>query len=340
MPNVFMTGATGFVGASLAPLLHDAGHKLRCLVRQGSDTQNLQGVPFERVVGSLDDEAVLREALRGTDIVVHLAALVSFCKPDTAHMWQVNVRGTEVLARLAREAGVGRFLHMSSVGAIGATTAPFVLNENSSYEIKRYRLPYCDTKRSGEQAVLAEVSRGLDAVIVNPASMFGPGDRRKTRSSLLNIAAKSRIPFSPPGGLCMADVRDVARGTMSALEKGRTGERYILGGQNLHGREMVAAVMEAAGRLPPRLTLHRYIVNCLAAAARVVEAFKPLPPPMTAQMLRMWPLFFWYSSAKAEAELGYSARPIRDALQGTYRWMELEGLLVRPRAANEPKASA
>jgi len=340
MPNVFMTGATGFVGASLAPLLHDAGHKLRCLVRQGSDTQNLHGVPFERVVGNLNDEAVIRDALRGIDIVVHLAALVSFCKPDTAHMWQVNVRGTEVLARLAREAGVERFLHMSSVAAIGASTEPLVLDESSFYEIERYRLPYCDTKRRGEQTVLDEVSRGLDAVIVNPASMFGPGDRRKTRGSMLEFATQGRIPFSPPGGLCMADVRDVARGTMLALEKGRTGERYILGGQNLHGRELVAAVMEAAGRLPPRFTLNRYIVNCLAAAARVVEAFKPLPLPMTAQMLRMWPLFFWYSSAKAEAELGYSARPVRDAICGTYRWMELQGLLARQRATNEPKASA
>jgi len=313
---------------------------VRCLVRPTSDVRNLQGVPFERVEGCLGDEAVLREALRNVDIVVHLAAVVSFRKPDTAQMWTVNVRGTEALARLAREAGVGRFLHMSSVAAIGATTEPRVLNETSPYEIHRYRLPYCDTKRQAEEIVLNEVAHGLDAVIVNPVSMFGPGDRRKAQNSLLDAADDDRIPFSPPGGVAVADVRDVARGVMAALDRGRTGERYILGGHNLHGHELIAEVMAVVGRRPPRFTLNRHLVRGLAAAARVVEVFTPLPPPMTAQMLRMCPLFFWFSSAKAEAELGYTAGPIGDAIRETYRWMEEQGLVpVRPRH-DKPEATA
>ena len=340
MSNVFVTGATGFVGANLVPLLHGAGHKLRCLVRKSSDTRNLQGIPYERVEGNLGDEGVLREALSGIDIVVHLAALVSFSKPETAQMWLVNVRGTEVLARLAREAKVARFLHMSSVAAVGATLTRQVLDEKSSYGLGRYRLPYFDTKHQAEEISLSEVARGLDAVIVNPVSMFGPGDRRKTEGSLLDAAARGRIPFSPPGGVNVADVRDVARGTMAALRRGRTGERYILGGQNLHGRDLVATVMDVVGRRPPRFTLHRYVVQCLAAAARVIEVVKPLPPPMTAQMLRMCPLFFWYSSAKARSELGYSSRPVREAIKETFQWMEQQGLVTLPAPADKPGKTA
>jgi dihydroflavonol-4-reductase len=340
MPDVFVTGATGFVGANLVPLLHSAGHRVRCLVRPGSDVRNLKGVPFERVTGSLQDKDLLKDALRNVDIVVHLAALVSFRKPDTAHMWNVNVLGTEQLARLAREAGVGRFLHMSSVAAVGATTRPQVLNENSPYQIQRYRLPYCDTKRQAEEIVLNQVARGLDAVIVNPVSMFGPGDRRKAQNSLLDAAAADRIPFSPPGGVGVADVRDVARGVMAALERGRTGERYILGGQNLRGHELIAEVMAVAGRRPPRFTLNRHIVAAAAAAARLIEAFVPLSPPMTAQMLRMCPLFFWFSSAKAEEELGYQAGPVRNAIREAYRWMEEQGHVpMRPRP-DKPEATA
>ncbi len=340
MPDVLVTGATGFVGANLVPLLHSAGHRVRCLVRPSSDVRNLQGVPFERVEGCLSDEALLKDALRNVDIVVHLAAFVSFSKSDTAQMWNANVLGTELLARLAREAGVGRFLHMSSVAAIGARPGPRVLNENSAYEIQRYRLPYCDTKRRAEEAVLNEVARGLDAVIVNPASMFGPGDRRKAQNSLLDAAANDRIPFSPPGGVAVADVRDVARGVMAALERGRTGERYILGGHNLRGRELIAEVMAVVGRRPPRFTLNRHIVHGLAAAARVLEVFMPLKPPLTAQMLRMSPLFFWYSSAKAEDELGYKAGPIRDAIREAYRWMEEQGQVAAQPRTDKPETTA
>jgi len=340
MAHVLVTGATGFVGANLVPLLHSAGHRVRCLIRSSSDVRNLQGMSFERVEGSLDDKASLREGLRNIDIVVHLAALVSFNKPDTAQMWNVNVQGTETLARLARQAGVGRFLHMSSVAAVGATTEPRVLNENSPYNIACYRLPYCDTKRRAEEIVLTEAARGLDAVIVNPVSMFGPGDRRKAHDSLLEAAARDRIPFSPPGGVAVADVRDVARGTMAALEHGRTGERYILGGQNLLGRELVAEVMAAVGARPPRFTLNRHVVRGLAAAARVAEAFVPLRPPITAQVLRMCSLFFWFSSAKAEAELGYKAGPIRNAIRSAYQWMEEQGQVPVVPRPDKPEATA
>ncbi len=324
MATVFITGATGFVGATLLPMLHAQGHQLRCLLRPGNPGENLVGIPHERIVGDLANSEALAEGLAGCDLVVHLAALVSFSKPDRQRMFQINAQGTAVLARLAREAGVQRFLHMSSVAAVGGCRNPQVLDENSPYTLHKYDLPYFHTKLAAEQAVLEEVQRGLDAVVVNPSSMFGPGDRRKAEGSLLDAAQKGRIPFAPPGGVNVADVRDVARGCLQALESGRRGQRYILGGENLHGRELVETILAQAGQPAPRFGLPAVLLRGLAVGARLVETVHPLRPPMTAQMLTMAPMYFWYSSAKAERELGYHHGPVAPAIQEAYAWMRTQ----------------
>lgn len=319
-PITLVTGASGFVGHHLLPLLASTGHRLRCLVRD-PHWSSPHGTP---VVGSLDDEAALRRGLAGVDFVVHLAALVSFARKDAAASFATNEAGTRRLAALARAAGVRRFLHVSSVVAIGYSEEPEVLDESSPYNLARLRVPYCDSKHAAEQAVLTEVDKGLDAVIVNPSSMFGPGDRRKARNSLLDAAQRRRVPFSPPGGANFADVRDVAAGCRAALERGRTGERYILGGENLTGRQLLATVFAAAGRRPPRLSLPRPLVEMLAAGAGVLERFVDLRPPLTAQVLRMASAYFWFSSSKAERELGYRSGPVLAAVEAAYRWMEEE----------------
>jgi len=316
--TTLVTGASGFLGHSLLPLLAGAGHRLRCLVRDAS----FATTHGETMVGSLEDEASLTTALAGIEVVVHLAALVSFSRRDRAASFAINRDGTRRLAALARVAGVRRFLHVSSVVAVGYSEQPAVLDETAPYGGWRLRVPYCDSKRAAEAAVLAEVENGLDAVIVNPASMFGPGDRRKARNSLLDAARSGRVPFNPPGGANFADVRDVAAGCMAALSRGRTGERYILGGENLTGRQLLATVFAAAGRRPPRAMLPRPLLRALAAGAAVAERLVPLRPPLTAQILRMASVYFWYSSAKAERELDYQARPVAAAVRAAYDWLD------------------
>lgn len=320
--TTLVTGASGFLGCHLLPRLAAAGHHVRCLVRDPGWTTVHGAV----VRGSLEDEESLRVALRGVDTVVHLAALVSFARKDRQASFAVNESGTKRLARLARAAGVARFLHVSTVAAIGCTDRPEVLDETAPYELGRLRIPYCDSKRAAELAVLDEVGRGLDAVIVNPSSMFGPGDRRKARNSLLDAARRGRIPFCPPGGANFADVRDVAQGCLAALAKGRTGERYILGGENLTGRQLLAVVFTPLGRRPPRWQLPAAVARLLAAGAGLVEVLVELQPPLTAQILRMTPRFFWFTSAKAEHELGYRSGSVLDAVRAAYRWMDEVGL--------------
>ena len=168
--------------------------------------------------------------------------------------------------------------------------------------------------------MLAEVERGLDAVVVNPSSMIGPGDRRKAES-LFGAVARGRLPLCPPGGVSFADVRDVAAGCVEALDRGRTGARYILAGSNLTGRQMIEAVAAAAGTTAPRATMPAWIARGLAAMATAWETVRPLQPPLTAQMLRLLPVYHWFSSARAERELGYRARPIDGALTETFAWL-------------------
>ncbi len=330
-PLVFMTGATGFVGTALARMLHERGYRLRCLLRPGSDESGLFSIPFERVEGDLGDEAALEEGIRNTDFVVHLAAKVGFAKKDREECFEVNAGGTARVARIARRLGTGRMLHVSSVSAVGYSDRPVLLDERQPYNFDRLGIPYCDSKHLAEKAVLEEVSRGLDAVLANPASMVGPGDRRKGRGSLLEAVAEGRIPFHPPGGVNIVDLRDACAGMLALMEGGRTGERYILGGFNLRGRELLETAAAVARGRPPRFTLPRPLALLLASAATAWETFFPLKGPVTAQILRLSPRFLWYSSRKAEEEVGYAVYPIEMAFKEAFDWMRrVEDDLPRP----------
>src|SRR5262245_60096934 len=307
--HCFLTGASGFVGANLAPMLA-RGFRLRCLVRPGQELPELAGVPHDRVEGTLADENALAGGLRGADVAVHLAALVSFRPEDRAAMFAVNAAATERLAALARAAGVRRLLHVSTISAVGYSDTPRPLDERAPYNFAPLRIGYCDSKRAAETAVLTEVDRGLDAVIVNPPSMYGAGDRRKGEGSLLEALLRGRIALSPPGGLCVADVRDVCAGCLLALERGRRGERYILGGENLTGRELFARIAQIVGGKAPRLSPPRWLVRAAARALRVVERVRGSRPPLTSEVLTLSARWLWYSSQKAIDELGYRPGPV------------------------------
>jgi dihydroflavonol-4-reductase len=320
--KIFLTGATGFVGANLAPMLAAAGHHLRCLIRPGNPADALADLDFEPVEGTLEDEGTLGDALRGVDVVIHLAALVSFAKGDREAMFRTNTEGTRRLARLARRSGVGRFLHMSTISAVAYSDRPDVLDETAAYNFGPLHIGYCDSKHAAEDAVRDEARSGLDAVIVNPPTMFGPGDRRKSEGSLLEVVSKERVPFLPPGGINAADVRDVCRGCLLALQLGRTGERYILGGQNLTNGELIETIARSAGVTPPRRRLPRWLATALARGATVWEVIHPLRPPVTAQILRLSTRFLWFSSQKAAEELGYAASTCDRAIRDTLAWMD------------------
>ena len=316
-----MTGASGFVGRHLLPRLA-VDHRLRVLVRPGQQLPQFADTPHERVEGRLDDERALAAGLAGVDKVVHLAALVSFRPEDRAAMFAVNAAATATLARLARAASVRRFLHVSTISAVAFADSPVELDERAPFNFGPLGIGYCDSKFAAERCVLDEARRGLDAVIVNPPSMYGGGDRRKGEGSLLDAVFAGRVRVAPPGGLNVANVTDVCDGIVRALERGRTGERYILGGENLTGRDLLERIAAVVGGRAPRRTVPRPVVLASARALRLKERLVGSRPPITSEILQLAGRWQWFTSEKAARELDWRAGPVDDGIAAA--WHELQ----------------
>ena len=334
-PICFLTGASGFVGRHLAPLLA-AEFRLRVLVRPAQAVPHLDGLDCERVEGRLTDLAALHRGCDGAAVVVHAAALVSFRREDRAAMFTINALATRELAAVARSAGVERFLHVSTIAAVAYRDAPEPFDENAPYNLGPLRIGYCDSKFAGERRVLEECKLGLDAVIVNPPSMYGAGDRRKGDDSLITAVLEGRVRAAPPGGLAVAAVGDVCCGMLAALHRGRRGERYLLGGENLTGKELLARIAAIVGGRAPARTAPRALVRAAAFALGWKERWFGSKPPLTSEVLHLASRFQWCSSAKAERELGWRPGSVDAGIADA--WRELQH--AAPVATAAPRARA
>lgn len=310
VPNVppicFLTGASGFVGHHLAERLA-ATHTLRVLARPGQGLPHLGAIPHERIDGRLEDADALARGCHGAETVVHLAALVSFRREDRGAMFAANADATATLASTARRAHVRRFLHVSTIAAVAWRRGPELLDERAPYNFGPLHIGYCDSKFAAERAVLTEVKRGLDAVIVNPPSMYGAGDRRKGDDSLLGAVLAGRVRVAPPGGTNVATVGDVCDGMLAALAHGRAGERYVLGGENLTGVELLARIAAIVGGTAPRRVVPPRALHLAIRALRLKERWLGSRPPLTSQVLQLAGCYQWFSSQKAADELGWRA---------------------------------
>ena len=321
-----VTGATGFVGSAVARALLARGHRVRALVRAGSDRGNLQGLDVSLADGDLTDPASLARAVSGCDHVMHVAADYRIWVPDPAAMLRANVDGTTALFRAAQAAGVGRMVYCSSVAALGLTKDGTPANEETPVTEDAVVGIYKKSKYRAEQAVLGMVARdGLQAVIVNPAAPIGPRDIKPTPTGrMIADAASGRMPAFVETGLCVVHVDDVAEGHMLALEHGVPGERYILGGDNLTLQELLALVDEVTGKRQNRLRLPRKAVWPMAVACEALARFG-IEPLVTRDHLRMAAKTMFFSSAKAGRDLGFRARPARDAVADAIAWFRARG---------------
>jgi dihydroflavonol-4-reductase len=327
-----VTGATGFVGSAVARALAARGHALRVLVRRGSDRRNLAGLDATPVEGDLTDAASLARAVAGCRFVVHVAADYRIWVPDPAAMLATNVEGTRALFLAALEAGVERVVHCSSVAALGLTTNGTPADETTPVNEDAIVSIYKKSKYRAEQVVLELVrERGLKAVIVNPSAPVGPRDIRPTPTGkMIADAASGRIPAYIDTGLNVVHVDDVAMGHVLALERGRIGERYILGSENFSLLQLLTIVAEEAGKNPPRLRLPRELLWPVALACEALALVTGIEPPVTRDHLRMARKKMFFSSAKAIAELGYAPRPARVAVADAIAWFRANGM-VPPR---------
>jgi dihydroflavonol-4-reductase len=329
MKKVLITGGSGFLAENLVRrLASDGGRQISLLVRKyPSDLERLKGCEY--VLGDLADAKKLRAACEGMDWVIHTAGLISY-NPAKAELMRItNVEGTENVAEAAREAGVKRMLHVSSTAAIGIAEDPHSkMNEQTPFNARHLGLAYFDTKYDAEQMLLRSVEKGLDAVIVNPGSLLGAGDKRRYEKGYAGLIYKYRPPVLFHGGINFVDVQDVSRGILLALEKGKCGERYILGGENLEFGELIRRVNAILGRPSPTHYVPTAMMGSLAFILKLMNKVG-IDIHMTPELIRQvckWYLFV--DSSKAEKELGYKPHRIDSAISGTIDWLKEIGRLT------------
>ncbi len=298
------------------------------MVRPTSDRRNLAGLDVDIVVGDLTDPPSLARAVSGCRYLAHVAADYRIWVPDPAAMLRANVDGSVAILRAAAAAGVERSVYCSSVAALGLNPDARPADEATPVTEAALVGIYKRSKYRAEQAVLELARQGTNVVIVNPAAPVGPRDIKPTPTGKMILdAAAGRVPAYIDTGLNVVHVDDVAEGHALALERGRAGEKYILGGENFLLRDLLALVCTVAEKSPPRIRLPIGAVWPVAWAMEGVAALTGKEPLVTRDHLKMARKKMFYSSAKASSELGYAPRPARLAVQDAVAWFHTNGML-------------
>ena len=316
--KVLVTGATGFLGTGLCRALSLQNFSVRALVRSTSRIQalkNLKGLSFH--TGDVTHLDSLKEAARGVDVVFHLAGVVSYSPKDRPLMEKVNVQGTAHVIEVCQSQRV-RLVHISSIVAVGASPTPRVLNEDSPYNMQKYRIGYFDTKREAEVLVRKACrSRNLQAVILNPSRVYGPGDMEKASRSIQLKVVRGRCPFYTLGGVSVVDRDSVVKACLSAIHKGRCGERYILSGDNISVKKLLTLMAEASGVKAPFIPVPGVILKSVAGAGVVCRL---MGLPLGLDTLRMASFYHWFDHQKAKKDLNFHPAPARQAIESSVHW--------------------
>jgi len=332
--KAFVTGATGFLGSHVARVLAEQGAELRLLVRPTSDLRNIDGLNADRAVGDLRDAASIAKALAGCDVVFHVAADYRLWVRgrDSNEMYRSNVEGTRSLLEAARKQGVRRVVYTSSVATMGFTSGissknGHVADEQSPVGIADMIGHYKRSKFMAEQAAIEAARSGVDVVIVNPTTPIGERDIKPTPTGRIVVDfLKRKFPAYVETGLNLVDATECARGHVQAVEKGRSGERYILGGENLTLKQILDR-LAAITNLPSPTVKLPYV---FAFAAGVVDEMVTgrllgREPRATIDAVRMGRKMMFVSSAKAERELGWRTVPVDGALRRSVEWFRANG---------------
>jgi dihydroflavonol-4-reductase len=324
--RALVTGATGFVGAAVARALLREGWEVQALARKGSDRRNVQQLPLTVVEGNLNDRASLDRALEGCDALFHVAADYRLGAFDPQELYKTNVEGTRSILEASRQAGVRRVVYTSSVACVGIPKDGTPGNEDTPVGVADMIGHYKRSKFLAEQVAL----EAPQVVIVNPSTPIGPGDIKPTPTGQMVLdAAAGRMPAYVDTGLNVVHVDDVAAGHLLAFHKGRPGERYILGGEDLTLREILVEIAGIVGRKPPTVRLPTGVVLPIAYVAEAFARITGRPGRITVEGVRMSRKRMFFSSDKARSELGYTWRPPIEALRDAITWLREQGSLVR-----------
>lgn len=325
--TTLVTGATGFVGAAVVRALTATGSKVRVLARPDSDLRNLQGLPVSRAAGDLRDRLSLRQALTGCRHVYHVAAHYALWARDPSVFYDINVQGTVSLIEAAREAGIERMVYTSTIGAIGLPPEGGVGTEETPVSLSQMAGDYKRSKYLAEQEVLKFARAGFPVVIVNPSAPVGAGDLKPTPTGQMVVDfMKGRMFAYIETGMNVIDVDDVAIGHLAAMERGRIGERYILGNKNLTLMEIFEILSRLTGVPMPRVKLPRGLILPLAHLNRwLADYVTHRPPRIPLEGVKMAKYKMHYDCSKAVRELGLPQPPVEIALEKAVRWFRDHG---------------
>ena len=322
---VLVTGATGFIGSQLCRALAAEGRHVRALYRRTSSLQALDGVGVDLCVGDILDPASLEPALRGVSLVFHAAAQSAYWRRPQ-DVLQAAVDGTRNVVEAARQAGVRRVVLTSSVAALGVPAPEGVLDESCLFNLPQERFLYGFSKSRSEEAARQAAGSDLELVIVNPSIVLGAGDVNRISGSIILESARGRAFVYTDGGANYVHIDDVTAGHLAAAARGRPGERYILGGENLTHRQALTEVARVVGRRPPWLRIPGGLVPPLASALDLVG--RAVTTPLNGAQLRMSRHRLWVDTSKSHSDLGLAApRPFSLAAQEAYDWYRSAGMI-------------
>jgi dihydroflavonol-4-reductase len=315
------------VGANVVAALLEQGYDVRAMRRPTSSLDALDGLQPKLVVGDVLDPASLVAASEGCALVFHAAAVSDYWRTPTERIYRVNVEGTHNVLAAALETSVERLVYTSSVGALGLPPPGHLLDELAAFNLQPHRFPYGHSKHLAEQAVQDMAARGLDVVIVNPAAVIGARDVHFIGGSVLREARRGITWFSPPGGMNWVDAETVGLGHVLAAERGHTGERYILGGENVSHRAAMEIVAEVVGGQRPMLTLPRLLMRVVALLASGCNTLRPGALPFSGEQARLSVADIYCDCSKAQQELELPLTPFRTATARAYAWYQTQGYL-------------
>lgn len=321
--KIFVTGGAGFIGSRVVKAFADQGYEVRCLLRSTSNTRRLEGIPYERAEGDITDAASVEKAMAGCTGVVHLASLSNWKDIHSPKMPLVVIEGSKNVLNAAKKNGNLPTVYVSSSTAIDGTDQRIILNEDSPLTLNKKHFVYPHAKKQVEEICKAEAKNGLPVVIVNPTEVYGPNDWDKiTSGNLIDFATTKKVQLAE-GGTSIVHVDDVANGIVAALEKGRPGERYILGGDNVEFKDLATLTLEILGIQKPVSMIGRGMLMFLAKVSKTFGINMGFEPAVIPYAVKYW----FVDNSKAKKELGVHFRSPREILEPTLAWVKEAGFI-------------
>ena len=329
MKKALVTGAAGFIGSNVVRELLKENVEVRALIRKGENLRNLEGLEVEHVEGNVLDPDSLRPAIKGCDTLFHLAAIYKFWSEDPREIYEVNIRGSNYMLMVAREAGIEKIVYTSSMAAIGIEPGKQPGNEGTPFNMFKHKIDYILTKYISEMNALDMARFDLPVIVVNPTVPLGPGDITPTPSGKIIVdVVNGKFPGYIDAGVMISDVRDVARGHVLAAQKGKIGEKYIFGRENVSLKKLVDTVARVAGVKIRLVKLPKTAMFAYGwVAEQIADRFTHKEPVITYAGAQTAAEYAYYDSTKAQTELGLNFRPLDDTLRDSVAWFREIGMI-------------